>query len=400
MAKKILIVDDNLQNIKLLGQLLRDRGYKIAIAESGEEALKVVTKVNPDIILLDIIMPGINGYETCIKLKSMDDIKSIPVIFLSALKESINKIEGFEAGGVDYISKPIDSGELFARVHTHLTLSSLQKQLKSDIALKDRLINEIKEKTDELILTQKHLLESQKIASLGYLVTGIAHELNTPLSIGITSSSVIHQKIQGIDKICKDGKITEEELIDDISEMIESNTLLMSSLKRLDKLIKDFKQLSIEQMYSEKKDFKIFDVIRNSIMVTFHLFNRKDIKLTITGNDEIVKESYPDAIERVVTDLTKNSIIHGFKNGSNNKIDVTVVISDKNIIINYYDNGAGIPKKFVTNIFDPFFTTNKSKGPGLGLSVVFNIVNQKLKGKIEYIDDFDGSHFRIDIPKG
>lgn len=396
---KIMIVDDNLQNIKLLGQLLRQKNYKIAISETGEEALSIVEEVIPDLILLDIIMPGIDGYETCRKLKLNDKTKGIPVIFLSSLKESINKVEGFEAGGVDYISKPIDPDELFARVNTHLTISSLQKQLKNEIILKDKLINEINEKTDELLITQQHLIESQKIASLGYLVTGMAHELNTPLSIGITSSSLINDKIESIDKFCKDNNISENEIIETIREVLESNSLLMNSLKKLDNLIKDFKQLSIEQIQSDKKDFKILKVIENCVRVNLHVMDRNDVVYEVKGNKDSLHEGFPEAIERVIGDLTKNSVIHGFTTKDNNKISINVNDDDDKVEIDYYDNGKGIPQELETKIFDPFFTTNKSRGTGLGLSVVYNIVTQKLRGNISYIDDNIGSHFRISFPK-
>lgn len=398
--KKVLIVDDNIQNIKLLGQLLREEGYKIAIAQSGEEALEVVLEVKPDLILLDIIMPGLNGYETCKRLKAMDNVKDIPIIFLSALKDSFNKVEGFNAGGVDYISKPIDSGELFARVNTHITLNSLQKILKEDISLKDKLIEEINEKTTELILTQKQLIESQKIASLAYLVTGMAHELNTPLSIGITSSSVIHQRADIIDKICKDKNITEEELIEAVEDIFKTNSLLMSNLKKLDNLIHDFKQLSIDQLHSNIMDFEVVQLILDSIKLNLHLLGKKHITYSVTGDKCFVKNSYPEALERVITDLTKNSVLHGFKNReSDNHISVNVSQDNSDIIIEFKDNGVGIKDDIIDNIFDPFFTTNKSTGTGLGLSVVYNIITQKLKGNIEYQRVSQETLFKIRIPK-
>lgn len=396
--KKILLVDDNIQNLKLMVQFLRKEGYKVAMAESGEEAIEILRDVNPDLILLDIIMPGINGFETCKRIKNTKEFLSIPVIFLSGLKDSVNKVDGFNVGGVDYLSKPVDSNELYGRVRAHITISSLQKELREEIRLKDELIDEIQAKTEELILTQNQLVESEKMASLGYLVSGMAHELNTPLSIGITSSSVIQDQLDIIQDILKDSGFTLEDIIEGLETILDSNSLIMKNLRKLDKIIKSFKELSVSQVHNVNKDFKIRQTIHDSALLSIGMNHGSDITLDVQGENFLIKDKSPEALERVINDLIKNSIIHGFDGVDNKKITFKIHQDENSVIIDYFDNGVGLPKEIVDKIFNPFFTTNKAKGSGLGLSVVYNIVHQLFHGDIMTVDESIGSHFRISFP--
>ena len=125
----ILIVDDRLHNLKALVAYLKQRGFDIVVAQSGEKTLECVNHILPDLILLDVLMPGIDGFETCRRLKASEETRHIPVIFMTALSDTVNKIEGFEVGGVDFLTKPLQHEEVFARVNAHLTLRRLQREL-------------------------------------------------------------------------------------------------------------------------------------------------------------------------------------------------------------------------------------------------------------------------------
>ena len=134
----ILIVDDNLPNLQVLGQMLESEGFDIALANSGEQACKMVRSALPDLVLLDIMMPGLNGYEVCDILRDNPDTREIPVIFLTAKTQPDDILSGFRHGGVDYIVKPFQSAELLARVRTHVELKRSRQKLKELIAAKDR----------------------------------------------------------------------------------------------------------------------------------------------------------------------------------------------------------------------------------------------------------------------
>ena len=125
----ILIIDDQPANLKVLLSLLREEGYGVRIAENGERGLQVLERIQPDIILLDVMMPGMDGFTTCKKIKENPETAEIPVIFMTALDSVEDKVAGFEAGGVDYITKPFQQVEVLARIRTHLALRRKQQEL-------------------------------------------------------------------------------------------------------------------------------------------------------------------------------------------------------------------------------------------------------------------------------
>ncbi len=174
----VLIVDDKPQNIKVIATILYEKGYKISFANSGEEALAIAAKNAPDLILLDIVMPRLDGFETCRRLKMNEVTRDIPVIFLSAINETVDIVEGFNVGAVDYIAKPVEREVLLSRLNTHLTLRVLRRNLEQQVSVRTR---QLRESEEDLAIT----LDSIADAVITTNPSGIIKRMN-PVAEGLT----------------------------------------------------------------------------------------------------------------------------------------------------------------------------------------------------------------------
>ena len=182
----VLIVDDNPTNVRVLFEVLETAGCRTLVAKSGEDALNKLEVVVPDLILLDVMMPGIDGFETCDQIKSNPKTQEIPIIFMTALSDAENKVKGLSLGAVDYITKPFQQEEVLARVQVHLKLRQQTRQLQD---LNEQLEQRVTERTAQLSRSlqdlqsaQLQLIQNEKMSTLGQLVAGIGHEINNPLN--------------------------------------------------------------------------------------------------------------------------------------------------------------------------------------------------------------------------
>ena len=395
----ILIVDDSPENIDILIGSFKDE-YKVLVATSGPKALEIVTKNSPDLILLDIMMPGMDGYEVCRKLKDAPQTKDIPVFFLTASTGIDDKTQGFEEGAVDYITKPFHSAEVKARIKTHLTLKDMQEDLHNKNLILKKQVIEIQEKTENLKRSQKRLIQSEKMASLGQLVAGVAHEINTPVGIGVTVSSHLAKSTQKIISSFENNKMTKGDLTKYFSSTLETSELMLQHLLQTADLIKSFKMVSADQTAHERRKFNVKSYLEDIILSLRPKLKNKPHQITIDCDDDIEIDGYPGALAQIITNMVLNSLIHAFNEGDNGTIAIEVLKNASGIILKYRDDGKGIPEENIENIFEPFFTTKRGEGgTGLGMHIVYNTVTQILKGSIscESIQG-KGISFFINLP--
>ena len=369
----LLIVDDNPTNLGVLTDYLEEHGFEILSAEDGYAGIEIAQFAQPDMILLDVMMPGIDGFETCRRLKVDEKTQSIPVIFMTALESTKDKVNGFKVGGVDYITKPVQQEEVLARISTHLRIQALTQEL----------------------------VQSEKMASLGRLVAGFSHELNTPIGVAVCASSILQEKSKFINELIEQEEVDEEELVSALDTIAQAADLTLSNLKRAADLVTSFKRTAVDQGSDEVLSFLVHEVINDTINTLHSQFKKTDIEILLNCPNFLKVKSLPGALEQILTNLLMNSLIHGFNEGKNaGIIKINVELLKAQLHLEYSDNGKGIAPENMEKIFEPFFTTHRAHGgSGLGMYICYNLITTQLHGTINCESVLgEGVVFKIDYP--
>ncbi|MEQ8171469.1 MAG: hybrid sensor histidine kinase/response regulator [Candidatus Eremiobacterota bacterium] len=337
----VLIVDDVPKNIQLLGNILNNEGYDIIIAENGKEALERISDVLPDIILLDIMMPEMDGYETCKRLKENDRTRDIPVIFLTAKTEMEDIVKGFNAGSVDYVTKPFNSTELMARVKTHITLKKLFDKEKE-------YVKELKE------------LNKLKNKLLGIA----AHDIRSPIA-------TMQMNIEFLLNILMEN-LTEEQIdiLQDTQYLVNYMNRLLSDI--LDITVIEAGKLTLDMQKQDYMDFLTYNIKMNRI-----LSDKKNIKINFIYENNLPEILFDrDKMTQVMNNLISNAV--KFSN-RNTTITIEVKMKDNYILTEVIDQGQGIPAAELSKLFREFQRvsvkpTGNETSTGLGLAITKKIV--------------------------
>ena len=362
----ILIVDDKLENIEILIRVLERVGFELLVARNGHEVFEVLQHASPNIILLDVMMPDMNGFEVCRRLKADERTRDIPVIFLSALIEHVDKLKGFELGAVDYITKPFQHEEVLARVKTHLTIRDLQTRLQD-------ANQSLRQRTDELETTNKEL------RNFAYIVS---HDLKAPLR-GISQLSTWLIQDYG-EALPQEGK----ELLD----------LLIDRVKRMDRLIDGILAYSRAGRPSETVEEIDLNLLLSEIVKS--LMPPASIQVTY-DNSLPMLHGNTTQIAQVFQNLLSNAI--KFMDKPEGHIRVGCAEDGEYWRFWIADNGPGIETQHHERIFQIFQTlrgtSGESENSGVGLSIVKKVIETH-GGKI-WVESTPGagSTFWFTLPK-
>jgi signal transduction histidine kinase len=419
----ILVVDDTPDNLRLLSAMLTTQGYEVRKALNGKMALNAC-KINlPDLILLDINMPDMDGYEVCQQLKADETTKVVPVIFISALDDVLDKVKAFDVGASDYITKPFHTAEVISRIENQIDLRSLQVQLhKKNIYLQKTL--------EDLKAAQMQQIQNEKMVALGHLVAGVAHEVNNPVSFIYGNLEYVGDYVRDLINLVeayqqeypnstKSIQKIEQEI--DLDFLINDSQLLIDAMyrgaERIRSIVLALQNFSRHDEASYKR-VNIHQGIESTLLMLQHRLRKTNYRPCI----EIIKKyddlppisCYPSELNQVFLHLLNNAVdaidsqaekfqakkVDGLTAAYTICINTRSIDRHNGVRICIADNGMGIPEKIRSLIFDPFFTTKPvGKGSGLGLSICYQIIVQKHCGKIICNSTpGNGTEFIIEIP--
>ncbi|HEY8025332.1 MAG TPA: AAA family ATPase [Burkholderiaceae bacterium] len=312
----------------------------------------------------------------CIPLQKQSEL--IGILYL----ENNLAVDAFTAGHTELLEM------LSTQIAISLENAGLYTELEQKIALRTQALSrknaELSDTLDSLKQAQRQLVESEKLASLGQLVAGVAHEINTPVGVGVTGASTLADETARIEALYRSGEMKRSDLERYVNTAATISRLLLSNMERAATLTQSFKEVAIDQTSQERRTFRLDEYIGEVLLNLNPILRKTEHKIEIECSDSIMVDSYPGALSQIITNLVMNALLHAFNEGSAGIMRIVVRELNAGMIeLRFSDNGKGIPEENLAKIFDPFFTTKRGHGgSGLGLSIIHNLANGTLMGQI------------------
>lgn len=402
----VLLVNDTPTDISGLAQTLRQAGLSIRIANDGASALAQAQRDLPSLVLLDVQMPVMDGFETCRRLKLAEETCHIPIIFITALSDKANRIKGLSLGAVDYIAKPFEQDEVLAKVRAHLQLKQRTDNLKQ----------RVRERTQELENAQIQLMQQEKLATLGQLIAGVAHEINNPMACIANNVEPAHEYIRdlteliglyrqhysepvaSIDRLIEDRDI--DFALEDLPKLLNSMKLSTERIKNISTSLRDFSRVDEK----DRTPINIHHGLESTLVILGHrikaIGNRPAIAINKHYGEIPDVYCFSSSINQVFMNILANAI-DALEGTQQPAIAITTKQeSDSWVVIEIEDNGPGLSEVIKQRLFEPLFTTKPiGKGTGLGLSISRQIVVDKHQGRIDCVSaPGEGCRFVIELP--
>jgi C4-dicarboxylate-specific signal transduction histidine kinase len=288
---------------------------------------------------------------------------------------------------------------------THeIELERLNRELESRVRQRTEALNQsnhdLQYSLDELRRTQEQLVNSEKMAALGGLVAGVAHEINTPLGIGVTAASHLEQETKRLGLQLEDGTLTKEGLAAFRQLALESAQLILRNLMRADKLVRSFKQVAVDQSTEDRRQIDLAVYLQEILTSLAPALKKTPYRIHADCPAALMLDTYPGAIYQIVANLVMNSLMHGFDGRPEGRIELVARREGEDIVLDYRDDGRGMAEDVRRRIFEPFFTTRRGEGgSGLGLHIVWNLATQRLGGSIACDSEPGrGTRFQLRVP--
>ena len=288
-------------------------------------------------------------------------------------------------GAISYISPFNNTSTLYAYDIFSTIFNLLGIALDREVASRESKENLIAlQKTlDTLRETQEQLIQTEKMASLVGVVSGIAHEINTPIGVSLTAASFLEQSTNKVMKQFQEKKLNHKDFMGFLEACVETSKILMSNLQRSSGLVNRFKKIAVNRSTQNKVKINLKNFIDDIWTLLPPIVTKDNVSININCPHDMFITTYPEGLIQIITSLFENSIVHAFSEGKNGSINIDVTSNNDLLYIVYSDDGIGIEKSNLSKIFDPFLTTKRGLGRiGLGLNIVFNIVTQEFGGTI------------------
>jgi C4-dicarboxylate-specific signal transduction histidine kinase len=408
------ITDDHIELIKPVEYEGKIEGY-VYIRGSLERLNKYINNK----ILVDILLTLFVLLLVLLVARSIQKRIAAPIEDLSLLLQDVSKNHNYSTRAS---SSHIEELNTLSN-NLNIMLSRTQNQIERHEADKQEInqlnqsleekVNQrtiaLREANQELLNTlermhqyQNQIVESEKMASLGQMVAGVAHEVNTPIGLGVTGSTLLRDKLADIQVAFDQKNLTSKQLERFIVDGVENLDLIYRNLNRAADLISNFKRVAVSQDTEISADVNVQSLLSNILMAMNAEISIKSPEIELNLPDNLTISSKTGPLQQIFEQLISNSLIHGFEDERDNKIWIGAEKKGNNIEITYLDNGSGVPTSIKKRIFDPFVTTKRGEGgSGLGMHLVYNLVTQALDGSITLDEDYaEGTRYVISLPIG
>lgn len=406
------------------GKAIQSIVYEIDSAFQGTEAIQRDMEARLEgrpyaLIFMDVRMPpGEDGIKTSLRIWRQDpDVEIVLVTAYSDYSWNDMVAHFGQTDKLQFIRKPFDStaikqlalslttkwqlnqeakqhirnleAEVLQRRQAQHALKKLNEELEQRVSERTRELSkanaELKQALVSLREAQASLVESEKMAALGGLVAGVAHEINTPVGIGVTAASHFQRKARDIESRFDAGTMKKSEFVEFLDVSREATDMILTNLQRASDLIQSFKRVAVDQSSEQRRQFSVRDYLEEILVSLRPRLKKTAHRVLIHCDAELTMDSFPGAFSQVISNLVMNSLIHGFEDKETGTIEIEVLaeMDQPHIKLLFRDDGKGMSAEHLSRVFDPFFTTKRSSGgSGLGLHIVYNLVTKTLAGTV------------------